>query len=169
MQIEGLDEHDNRILELIKDNARMSYSEIGGSVGLTRVAVKNRMKKLEESGIIRGYRTEIDPKSLPGGVEFIMDIELVPELVSETVDQLSRISGVRRMCFLSGTSRLYINGYAPDAKKLSRFADRIFHELRGVRRVTFHVVLEVLMDVDGGIEYVERGKHRGEEEQESGT
>ena len=43
MNIEGLDKLDNAILETIKDNARMSYSDIGEKVGLSRVAVKNRM------------------------------------------------------------------------------------------------------------------------------
>ena len=50
MQIEGLAEKDNRILELLKDHARMSWSELGNAVGLSRVAVKTRVEKLEENG-----------------------------------------------------------------------------------------------------------------------
>ena len=46
MHIEGLDELDNKILETIKDNARLSYSEIGERVGVSRVCVKNRMAAL---------------------------------------------------------------------------------------------------------------------------
>lgn len=56
MNIEGLEKLDNAILEVIKDNARMSYSDIGEKVGLSRVAVKNRMEILEKNGIIQGYK-----------------------------------------------------------------------------------------------------------------
>ena len=50
MNAEGLDKLDSRILEVIKDNARMSYSDIGDLVGLSRVAVKNRMEAMEKAG-----------------------------------------------------------------------------------------------------------------------
>ncbi len=39
MKLNGLDEKDNQIVNLLLENARMSYSDIGGKVGLTRVAV----------------------------------------------------------------------------------------------------------------------------------
>ena len=58
-----MDKIDHAILEIIKDNARMSYSEIGKAVGLSRVAVKKRMDAMEESGVIRGYRAVIDEES----------------------------------------------------------------------------------------------------------
>ena len=60
MNYEGLDAYDNAILNLIKENARMSYSDIGKQVGLSRPAVKNRMDVLEEKGVIQGYQTIIN-------------------------------------------------------------------------------------------------------------
>jgi DNA-binding Lrp family transcriptional regulator len=55
MEISGLDDIDNRIIELLRENARISYSEIGNAVGKSRVAVKTRIDQLEKKGIIRGY------------------------------------------------------------------------------------------------------------------
>ena len=46
MNINGLDEKDNQIVNLLIKNARLTYSEIGEQIGLTRVAVKNRVKVL---------------------------------------------------------------------------------------------------------------------------
>ena len=51
MEITGLDQIDNRIIELLRNNARLSYSEIGKIVGLSRVTVKRRIEQLEKSGI----------------------------------------------------------------------------------------------------------------------
>ena len=53
-----MDEIDKNILSLLKGNARMTYQELGGKLGMSRVAAKKRVKKLEE-GIIRGYNTTI--------------------------------------------------------------------------------------------------------------
>lgn len=61
MNINGIDDTDRAIIKLLVENARLSYSEIGEKVGLSRVAVKNRIKAIEKEGIIKGYHAEIDP------------------------------------------------------------------------------------------------------------
>lgn len=55
-----MDESDRKILDLLRENARMSYSEIGNAVGISRVSVKKRITAMEEAGIIRAYRAVID-------------------------------------------------------------------------------------------------------------
>ena len=52
MWIKGLDEIDNKIVNLLLDDGRISYSEIGKILGLSRTTVKNRITVLEEDGII---------------------------------------------------------------------------------------------------------------------
>jgi DNA-binding Lrp family transcriptional regulator len=52
-----MDQTDLKITELLKGNARMSYQELGDQIGMSRVAAKKRVRKLEEEGIIRGYNT----------------------------------------------------------------------------------------------------------------
>ena len=54
MNIQGIDDIDRTIIKLLVDDARLSYSEIGKKVGLSRVAVKNRIKAIEDEGIIKG-------------------------------------------------------------------------------------------------------------------
>ena len=51
-----MDETNKAILRLLRDNGRMPFSEIGEKIGISRVAVKKRVKKLEDEGIIRGYK-----------------------------------------------------------------------------------------------------------------
>ncbi len=50
-----------RILAELQANARISYAELGRRVGLTTPAVSERVRRLEESGVIAGFRTEVDP------------------------------------------------------------------------------------------------------------
>lgn len=55
-----IDDIDRRILKKLQDDARTSYAELGRRVGLTTPAVIERVRKLEDAGIILGYRADID-------------------------------------------------------------------------------------------------------------
>ena len=57
---ESLDDIGWRILRELQGNGRISYSELGRRVGLTPPAVGERVRRMEESGIILGYRVELD-------------------------------------------------------------------------------------------------------------
>ena len=55
MKINGIDEKDNQIINLLLEDSRMSYSDIGDRIGMSRTAVKKRISELEKSGLIKGY------------------------------------------------------------------------------------------------------------------
>jgi Lrp/AsnC family leucine-responsive transcriptional regulator len=55
-----LDETGWRILQALQENARLSFSELGLRVGLSSPAVAERVRRLEDAGIIKSYRAEID-------------------------------------------------------------------------------------------------------------
>jgi Lrp/AsnC family transcriptional regulator, leucine-responsive regulatory protein len=55
-----MDDIDRKILEQLQLDARVSYAELGRRVGLTTPAVIERVRKLEDAGIITGYRAEVD-------------------------------------------------------------------------------------------------------------
>jgi len=57
LQIDGISW---KILQLLQDNARLSYRQIGEAIGLTAPAVAERVRRMEEAGIIKGYHAEID-------------------------------------------------------------------------------------------------------------
>jgi len=75
MHINGLDEIDNQIVNLLIEDARLTYSDIGEKVGLSRVAVKNRVSALEERGIIKGYHADVDPLEAPKMMTFVAVIK----------------------------------------------------------------------------------------------
>ena len=57
----AIDEIDRNVLRELQQDARVSYAELGRRVGLTTPAVIERVRKLEDAGVITGYRAEIDP------------------------------------------------------------------------------------------------------------
>lgn len=59
-----MDQIDLKILEALQQNARISFSELGRAINMTQPAVSERVRKLEEKGIIDSYRTIVSPEKL---------------------------------------------------------------------------------------------------------
>lgn len=57
----GLDQIGWNILHELQENARLPFAELGRRVGLSTPAVAERVRNMEDAGVIRGYRTEVDP------------------------------------------------------------------------------------------------------------
>ena len=154
--IPGLDKTDMKILYTIEENARLSYSEIGERVGLSRVAVKNRMDILEEKGIIQGYYTKINPTADPQGVKFYIDIEADPQKYDDVIGKLAVFKSIRQLYTSTGESRIHAVGFAPNNETLHSYVTQIFGKIDGVKRLICHILLVTHKDVDGGIHYERR-------------
>jgi Lrp/AsnC family transcriptional regulator, leucine-responsive regulatory protein len=59
-----LDERDRDIVAALQADARATYADVASRVGLSASAVHDRVRKLEQSGVIRGYRAVLSPESL---------------------------------------------------------------------------------------------------------
>jgi Lrp/AsnC family transcriptional regulator, leucine-responsive regulatory protein len=62
--VRRMDDRDRRILALLQEDARATLGEIAEQVGLAPSSVHERVRKLEQGGVIKGYRTEVDPEAL---------------------------------------------------------------------------------------------------------
>ena len=72
------DETDLEILSLLAADARRPFSEIGERVGLSGPAVSDRVTRLEETGVIKGFTVDVDRTKLRAGVPVLIDVELPP-------------------------------------------------------------------------------------------
>src|ERR1035441_1117511 len=59
-----LDEIGRKLLAALQEDARLSYAELGRRIGLSPAATAERLRRLEEVGIVTGYRVEIDREAL---------------------------------------------------------------------------------------------------------
>src|SRR5699024_10204933 len=105
MFLDTLDELDRQIIELLIKNARMSYSEIGQKIGISRVAVKMRVQALEEKGIIEEYTTIINPQKISGAVSCYFEIETKPESLMEVAEILKNNDTITQIYRVTGKSR----------------------------------------------------------------
>ncbi|EPH02808.1 hypothetical protein HMPREF1531_02120 [Propionibacterium sp. oral taxon 192 str. F0372] len=69
-----MEDTDRRILELLATDGRISFTELGRKVGLSTSATQQRVRRLEQRGIITGYRADIDPTMVGRGLTAIIEI-----------------------------------------------------------------------------------------------
>lgn len=72
-----MDELDTRILRLLARQGRMSWSDLSQSIKLSPPATAERVKRLEERGVIRGYAAVLDREALGAGLTAFIDVDLV--------------------------------------------------------------------------------------------
>ncbi len=97
-----MDEIDRRLLDALQRNARLTRSELGKRVGLSPSAVADRVRRLEESGVILGYRAELDARSLGYEMAAIVrvrpvmgQLKKIAEVAAETAEviECQRVTG----------------------------------------------------------------------------
>ncbi|MGI6201093.1 MAG: Lrp/AsnC family transcriptional regulator [Christensenellales bacterium] len=149
MFLSGLDEQDQRILALLTENARLSYSDIGERVGLSRVAVKARIAQLEQRGVIESYTTVINPQKISGAISAYLDIETEPSALQGVIDRLSRDDTVTQIYRITGCSRLHVHAVAAGHEEMDRFIRERIDPLPGVMRVRCDIILARIKDIKG--------------------
>jgi DNA-binding Lrp family transcriptional regulator len=95
-----VDEIDERILDLLEEDARMTYVEIGKIVGLSEGAVRNRIQSLTSTGVIKKFTIE---KSTSHGVSAVTMIAVDPSTPTYEVSKsVSELDGVERVYEVTG-------------------------------------------------------------------
>jgi len=112
-----LDDINRDLIDLLTEDGRMSYRELGERVGLTPPAVTERIRKLEEHGVIRGYQAVIDPEVL--GLPLLCIIRLNSPRGAAGVDEvIANIPEVIEANRVTGSESHVIRARARDTAHL---------------------------------------------------
>ena len=149
MFLEGLDALDQKIVSLLIENARMSYSDIAQQVGISRVAVKMRVQALEKSGVIEEYTTIVNPQRISGAVSCYFEIELSPQALAEATEILDRCDTVTQIYRVTGKNKLHVHAVAASAGEMERLIREVIDPLPGVKDISTNIILSRVKDIKG--------------------
>ena len=149
MFMDGLDGLDQKIVSLLIRNARMSYSEIGQQVGISRVAVKMRVQALEQKGIIEEYTTIINPQKISGAVSCYFEIETKPDMLAEVAEILRKNDTITQIYRVTGKSRLHVHAVASSNEEMEELIFNTMDNLPGVVACTCNTILSRIKDIKG--------------------
>lgn len=132
---------DQRLIFLLRENARASVSDLARALDLSRSTVQNRIARLEASGVIRGYSVNLGGEYVAHQVEAHVSIKVHQKLTARTNRALEQIGHVVQLFSVSGEYDLIAIVQAQSLEELSAVLDDIAN-LEGVERTNSAVVLE---------------------------
>lgn len=147
MYLDQLDRLDQKILTLLIENARYSYSEIGERIGISRVAVKARIDALEKRGLLKSIPRLLTRKNQRSGF-LLFEIEAEPARLQEIEERLCRNETITQIYRMSGNCCLHVHAVAASQEELESLLREI-DGLPGVVRVSSRVILSRVKDVKG--------------------
>lgn len=136
-----LSQKDNQLLAQLRENARISISDLARVLNLSRSTVQNRLSRLEQSGVIKGYAVEFGGEYLNEQVCSHVAIKVKQKLTAKTNKQLSQLTQISELYAISGEYDLIAVVYAQSLEQLSKILDDIGN-LDGVERTNSSVILE---------------------------
>jgi DNA-binding Lrp family transcriptional regulator len=141
-QLAPLDSLDRAILMILRENARQTYTEIGQRLNLAHSTIYDRVKKMEESGIIKNYAVVIDPKKM--GVKMLTAIVTIftdPKESERVAEKLANHKEVLEvLTSLSEELLIIAKIVAQDQEKLHSFIAKFVAPLPGVLRIRTSIV-----------------------------
>lgn len=153
-----VDDMDKDILRLLKSDGRMSFTDIAEEVGVSRVAVMKRVRKLEEEGVIRGYTTITHHE---GTVHMFLEIYTNTEDYEDLLEYLNRTGYVKHIYIMTGANHIHASASAPEVSELKYLTNMVRKTFADkIKRIEAHGVKEVVMDKYGGVEYDNTGRKR---------
>ncbi len=116
-----LDAIDRKILKFLIGNARMPFLEIARECGISGAAIHQRIKKLEDAGVVLGSRLVVDPKKLGFDVCAFISIRIQdPKLQLQVVEKLKHIPEIVECHFITGTYNVMVKLYCVDNDHLMK-------------------------------------------------
>ena len=136
-----VDEIDERILRLLEDNSRMSYVEIGRTVGLSEGAVRNRVQALVSGGVIKRFTNE---KSSTHGVRALTMIAVNPATPTyEVSKRVNRHAGVERIYEVTGEYDIVMVSNGSSIEGINKVVEDV-RKIEGVEKTNTIIVLRTI-------------------------
>jgi len=120
-----MDNTDHKILEILQHDGRVSMKDLGKQVSLTSPAVAERVKKLEDSGIIMGYSAIVNPKKLNKLVRAIINVGLKVSYHKNFIKLASEEKAIIECHHLTGDDCMQIKVIVEDTAELEELLNRI--------------------------------------------
>ena len=146
---EYFDELDQKIVQLLIKNARLSYSDIGKEVGISRVAVKARIQALEKKGVIEEYTTIINPQKISGAISCYFEIETLSNSFTDVIEILNQNNIVTQIYRVTGKNKLHVHAVAASNSEMEDFLHTTIDTLPGVISCSCNIILSRIKDIKG--------------------
>lgn len=145
----NLDAINQRLIAMLRHNARESVATLAARLGVSRGTVTNRLRKLEDNGVIVGYTVRLRPAAVSTALQAWMSITIEGNEAGRVAASLLGEPGVQALHATNGQWDLLAELQADSPAGLSRVLERI-RLIKGIRHTETNIHLETLRATQGG-------------------
>lgn len=132
-----LDDADRAILDLLLDDARLSLRALGARIGLSAPAVRERLLRLEDLGVIEGFTIRLNARALGFPLEASLRVEPLPGKLRAVEDVLRAMPEVVECCMVTGEDCFVARLVMRDIGELDRLL-RPLHDMARTKTSIIH-------------------------------
>ncbi len=144
-----MDSTDVKILECLRKNARINASDIAENVNLSASTVSDRIKKLESSGIIKGYTVVLDPQKLNKDIMALITVAIEDPKYNEGFETaVKRNLDITECFYIAGSFDYLLKVITENTKSLEQVLNYI-KSIAGVGKTVTNIVLNVCKNEHG--------------------
>jgi Lrp/AsnC family transcriptional regulator len=146
----GIDEIDQKIINLLKKNAKLSIKELANQVGISKTPVYERIKKLERSGIIEKYVAVIDNKKLINGMYVFCSVSLDVQKLKEIEifkEEIRKLPEVLECYLMGGANDFLLKVMVKNLDDYHQFSSGKLAALNNVSQIKSTFVLDVVKNM----------------------
>ncbi|WP_434813661.1 chromate efflux transcriptional regulator ChrS [Bacillus halotolerans] len=137
-----LDKIDKQILTILHEEGRISYTDLGKRVDLSRVAVQSRINQLIEAGVIEKFTAVINPAKIGIHVSVFFNVEVEPQFLEEVALKLEEEPAVTSLYHMTGPSKLHMHGIFANDQEMEEFLTKRLYPLQGVVSVDCQMLIK---------------------------
>jgi Lrp/AsnC family transcriptional regulator for asnA, asnC and gidA len=137
-----IDEVDSSILRLLRENARMSFTEMARISGISDATIQNRLKRMRERGIIERLTVIANPEATGYAVTAIMLVQTDTEKHDEAKEALSMLPEISEVYSVLGEYDLFVKVWAKSLEELNRIINDRIRSIDGIEDLLEIVVVE---------------------------
>lgn len=139
---QGLDAIDEKIIEILQQNARTTIKEIASQVYLSSPAVTARMERLEEKGIVAGYHAQVDPEAFGYRIKAFINLEVEPSQKQDFYPYIDTIPNVIECNCVTGEYAMLIEVAFWSTAELDQFINELQRFGKTRTQIVFSTVVE---------------------------
>lgn len=139
-----IDALDIKILKLLEEDGRASFTEIARKLKLNESTVRKRILRLKSKQVIKKFSIEIDPSKIGFHTVAIIGIDVEPAKLLEAVQQICEIPAARYVATSTGDHMILTEIWAKDGRALTSLISNQIGKIEGIKKICPAIILEKL-------------------------
>ena len=138
-----LDDKDKQILNLLQENARLSYTEIANELDVSEATVRYRVKKLNDAGVISKFTVLLDPRKIGYPTTGVLMVKIAPEQFEDAAEKISALFETRHVLQTTGDYDILIVVKARSLEHLNEVRQKI-ELIPGVKELSLSASMRLI-------------------------